>query len=427
MTPSLAAVALAAAGAGLGQFAVTAIVGDVAEAFGAPGAGDDLTSQIGLTATTLGVALAVIRLASMGALPLTATADRWGRRRTLLVTMGTGLGLTALGALAPGFWFWVAAVALARPWLSTTNALAGVVAAEDAGPRQRTTALAIVAATYGLGAGVVPVVRGVWPDASFRVVTALALLPILLMPLVARRLDEPAVFAASQSSVVARARWLTAVPASSRARLVALAAVSAGVTVATGPGFTYVFVYGEQVLGVSPGSMAVLVLAAGPAGLVGLVTGRWLGDHVGRRPAAAAAMLTTAGGLVVAYRGEPVLLFVGYLVGVASAAAFGPPSGALATEAFPTDVRATAAGWAGAAGVIGGVAGLAAFGALADAADGFAPAATALAVVVLVAVVPLWVLPETLGTDLAHVGDGGDGGDGGDESGREVEAGRETP
>jgi cytochrome c-type biogenesis protein CcmH/NrfF len=63
-----------------------------------------------------------------------------------------------------------------------------------------------------------------------------------------------------------------------------LAALVGGIAVATGPGFTYLFVYGERVLGATPLEVSTLVLAAGPVGLIGILAGDgaptgWAADH----------------------------------------------------------------------------------------------------------------------------------------------------
>ena len=402
MTPSLWAAAAASVASGLAGFSVTAVIGDVASEFGAPGAGQDISAQIGLTGTTLGVALATIRLASLGALPASALADRIGRRGTLLGALALGLAMTALGATAPGFWWWVAAVALARPFLSTVNNLSGVVAAEETSSRYRSWALAAIGASYGLGAGIVPVLRGLMPDASYRLVTGLVLVPLVVVPLLGRLLREPEVYErVAHAPTSRRARLLGTIPPEHRGRLALLLLTTAALSLATGPGFTYVVVYAEQILGAPTSTTAVLVLSAGPVGAVGLLAGRWLADRAGRRPAAALALVVTAGGLALAYSGSLPRLSVGYLVALASAAAFGTPAGALAAEAFPTSIRATVAGWASAAGVLGAVAGLAAFGILADATGGFAGSARILAVAVALGALPLVGLPETKGRELS--------------------------
>lgn len=388
---------------GIAQFAVTAVAGDVADVFGQSRPGDDLASQLGLSATTLSLALALIRGASLGAMPATAIADRFGRRRVLLVTALVGLAATAVAAGAPSFWLWVALVALARPFLSTVNTVAGVVAAEEADGRWRSTAVAMIAASYGLGAGAVSIGRSFLPeDASFRPVMAVSALSLVALPLVARLLREPPVF--EHVEVVDRERgwrrWLPGAVPRDLVRLTVLVSVLSGaVAIATGPGFTYLFVYGEQVLGASPSTMAAIVVAAGPVGGVGLLVGRWAADHVGRRLTSGVTMAATGVAVVVAYNGSLSWLVAGYLLAILVSSAFGPAFGALLAELFPTTVRSTAAAWAAAAGVLGAVAGLAGFGMLADVMGSFERAIPVVAAPVVLSALLFSRVPETRGTD----------------------------
>jgi len=88
---AVAGVAVAAFASGFGQFGVVAALGDVARGFGQVTRGAVLADQAGLSGTELGIGLAIMRLASLGGLPVTALADRFGRRMMLLVTVGAGL------------------------------------------------------------------------------------------------------------------------------------------------------------------------------------------------------------------------------------------------------------------------------------------------------------------------------------------------
>ena len=87
-----------------------------------------------------------------------------------------------------------------------------------------------------------------------------------------------------------------------------------------------------------------MVVGAGVLGLVGLLAGRWLADHWGRRPTAAVAMVAIALCCVITYSSSRITLVVGYLLGIVAAAVFAPAAGALANELFPTSVRASVAG-----------------------------------------------------------------------------------
>jgi MFS family permease len=396
LTAPVLTVAVLSVASGIAQFGVTTVIRDVAVEFGEV-VGDGALDQLGLPATTLGLALGLIRLSSLGSLPTAALADRFGRRSVLLTAMALGLAFTTLSALAWSFWAFVLLVALARPLLSAVNALAGVMAAEETDSASRAWALALIAAAYGLGAGIVAVGRGLLPgETSFRAVMAFSLLPLLLLPLLARRIREPAI----ATGVVAATGFPGRVPRALVGRVVLLATLVGAIALATGPGFTYLFVYGEGVLGASPLLLSTLVLAAGPAGLVGILVGRFSADRLGRTVTAGVAMAATGLAVTYAYAGTPRDLAIGYLLAITASSAFAPPTGALVAELVPTAIRATVAGWETVAGVVGAVIGLTSFGVLADLTGGFAAAARWIGIATAVIALGFWFLPETRGREL---------------------------
>ena len=397
VTPPLLMVVLLTIGVGLAQFSVTAVIGDVAAHFGEQADADDMASELGMPATTIGLALAIIRMSSLGALPVTALGDRLGRRRMLLIAAGVGLGLTALAAATPAYWGYVAMVAAARVGLSTVNGLNGVIVAEEVVSRHRAWALALLAVSFGIGSGAVAVGRGLLPgEPSFRVVTAFALVPLLLLPLLARWIREPRIAASARFERGLPGR----IPAGWRLRVLVLAALTGTLSVAGGPAFSFLFVYGEQVVGATPGQMSMLVLASGASGLLGVLTGRAGADRVGRRLTSAVAMALTGVCVYVGYSGGLVALSVGYLGALAGAGAFSSPFGSLVAELVPTRARATTAGWMTVASVLGAVGGLSAFGALADATGTFATAARLLGLGAACLSIGFTLLPETRGMEL---------------------------
>ncbi len=397
LTAPVLTVSVLSVGAGIGQFSVTTVIGTVAAHFGEPTVGDEALAQVGLPVTTLGIALSVIRLASLGSLPIAAQADRFGRRSVLLTVATTGLALSAVSALAPTFWFYVALVALARPALTAVNALAGVVAAEESRAVGRSSAIALIAAAYGLGAGIIAVGRGLLPgEPDWRLVMVFAAIPLVLLPLLARKIREPAIASSHRAPPGIPGR----IPRRYVGRVLLLAILTGGLTLATGPGFTLLFVYGEQVLGATPLYLSILVLSAGPIGLAGLLLGRWASDRLGRTLTAGVSMAATGGAVAVAYAGDITALSIGYLVALATSSAFAPPTGSLVAELVPTRIRATVAGWETIAGVLGAALGLLSFGVLADLTDGFAAASVLVGSVVAVMALGFFFLPETLGTEL---------------------------
>jgi len=113
------------------------------------------------------------------------------------------------------------------------------------------------------------------------------------------------------------------------------------------------------------------------------------------------AMASTAfvGASLLLYAGSPVMLLLGYIASVAAAGALAPAGAALSNELFPTEVRASVAGWNLAAGVAGSVAGLLLFGWLVDATSSFEVAALVTFVPTLAVLGLLVLLPETLGRE----------------------------
>jgi MFS family permease len=398
--PVVVGVALCAMASGFGQFGVVAALGDVARAFGHVHHGTSLTDQAGLSGTELGIGLAVIRLASIGALPLTGLADRFGRRRMVLVSVVVGLAVTVAAASSPGYWWFVAVFALGRPFLSATAALSQVMAAEHTATGQRSRAVALVTAGYGLGAGLTAMIHSLASSSlGFRGVYALAVVPLLLVPVFARWVTEPDRFVVAAGVGDYSMPVLGAVGPRFRGRLVVLVGLSFAVAVVTGPATTFVFLYAQNVRHLAGGLTAAMVAAAGMAGLGGLLVGRWLADRIGRRPTGAIGLVGLSLGATLTYSGSSLALVVGYVLGVLAGAVLAPAAGALVNELFPTGVRASVAGWWLAAGVLGAVSGLVAFGAIADLGNRFSLAAIVLFLPAASAAGLFWRVPETKGCE----------------------------
>jgi MFS family permease len=396
--PAVLGVALVALAAGFGQFGLTATLGDVARHFGHVLRGSSITDQAGLSGTQLGVGLAVIRLASLGGLPLAGLADRVGRRRVLLFACGLGLAITAASAASPSYWWFVFVFALGRPLLSAAYAVAQVGAAEETGSAHRAAAVALVVAGYAVGAGATAVLYGSAGDAlGYRGIFALAIVPMIALPFVARWVREPDRFV--QAAVSNQRRWpvLGAVARAYRARLALVTTLAFSLGVISGPANSFVFLYAQNVKRFPGITESAMVVGAGILGLGGLLAGVWLADRVGRRPTAMGAMLCIGASGILCYSGSGVALVVGYLAGISAGAVFAPAGGAFVNELFPTSVRASVAGWNVAGAVLGAVVGLVVFGAVADVGNRFAPAAIATFLPAMALSGLLWFLPETRG------------------------------
>ena len=398
--PAVVALALMAFASGFGQYGAVAALPDVAKHFGHVVHGNSLADQAGLSSTVLGVGLAILRIASLGGLPLAGLADRFGRRFMLIVTCSVGLGFTVLAALSPGYWWFVAIFALGRAPLSATNAVAQVSAAEETSTRGRAKAVAMIAAGYGVGGGLIAVIAGLGKGTlGFRGVFALAVVPLVGVFFVRRWLIEPDRFAVAAAAVEHPLPVFGAVGPAFRRRLLTVASIAFAVAVVSGPANSFVFVYAHNILKLSGATTSVMVVVAAVFGLGGLMLGRWLADHIGRRVTIAVAMIGMAVTATFAYSGSRFALLLGYELGVLSASTFAPAAGSLANELFPTSVRSSVAGWNIAASVAGAVLGLLAFGAIAQVGNRFSLGAAITFLPMVLATGLLLLLPETRGRE----------------------------
>lgn len=393
------AIALMALAAGFGQFGAVAALGSVAKTFGHVGGGATFADEVGLSGTLLGVGLAIARGASFFGLPLASLADRFGRRPTLAGTCLIGLALTVLTAVSPSYWWFVGIFAIGRPFLSATVGLSQVMAVELTSSAERAKAVSLMAAGYAVGAGAIAIVHSLGANVlGFRGIFALAIVPLVFVPVLVRKLVEPERFARAAASAQVAQPVLGPVARPFRRRLAVVLLLAFCISVITGPANSLIFVYAQNYVHLGGVVTSGMVVGAGVAGLGGLLVGRWLADRLGRRPTVAMSIVGMAVFGTLAYTGTSWALVAGYIAGVASGAVFAPAGGALANELFPTSVRASVAGWYIAAGVVGAVAGLLAFGVAADVRQVSDHAGFAAAVVFLpmmAATGLLLALPET--------------------------------
>lgn len=398
ITIALFAIALAS---GFAQFGAVASLNDVARHFGHLTSSHTFQSKVGLSGSALGVGLAVLRLSSLFALPLTSLADRFGRVGIMRRTLWVGLIITAVASLSPSYWFFVACFGLARPVLSATSTLVQVTTVELSKTSERIHRLVFMAAGAGIGAGLSAILHGVIRGAdSFRWLFLLALVPLFVVYPLVRDVPEPLI----RDPQHAMAR-LGAVPRSLWSRLGIVATVSIVIGIISGPANGFAFVYGEGVLHLRPHVVAIVVTLSAVTGLTGLLVGQQLSRRLGRRTTVVIGIVSSGVAATIAYSGGAHLFVVGYMSGVAAAGLLAPAAAALTTEVFPRAVRATTSGWIVVAGVIGATVGLFVFGYVADTVHSSAHSDLRLPAIVtflppLIALLLVHRLPETAGVEL---------------------------
>jgi MFS family permease len=396
---NIVGVAIVAMCAGFGQFGAVAALGDVARGFGRVVSGTTIADQAGLSGSTLGLGLAILRLASLAAMPLTAVADRFGRRRVVLWSCVAGLIATVAAALSPSFWWFVAIFAIGRPLLSTSTAVGQVIAAESTDAENRTKSVALVTAGFGLGSGLIALLHSAASGFfGFRGLFELGVVPLIALFWIRRLIVEPARFELAHATTSSRPA-LGSVHRRFRTRLLVISLISFAVAMTSGPATGFVYLDAQDITKLSSVAVSGMVVTAGVLGVVGLVLGQRAADRFGRRPSGIVAMTGVSLVSILTYSGGRVELFVGYVVAIFFASLLAPTAGAFVNELFPTEVRAHVAGWLVIASVIGAIVGLLVFGAIADAGSSLRTAATVTFLPSVAFSALFLLLPETKGLE----------------------------
>lgn len=346
--------------------------------------------------------------ASVGAFFLSRLADRAGRRRVILLCVALAPPAALAGALAPGaFAFLLAMLVVGAAKGTLANTLPVVVTeTAPASLRARRQALLGVVGIVGNGAALVAVTLVLEAGTSWRWAWALAALPILAWPFVARTLPETPRFAGAGADRNASLRELVRPPL--RRLTFGTVAVQALLQIGFVAAMGWMIYHPTQHRGLSQAVVTTYVVAGGVLGLAGVVLAGRLADRIGRRATfcAFAVLLVAA---TLAYYGLPASLgsalvpslALAYAVMSASAAGAGVVFRTAVTELFPTRLRASVLGVHSLALALSLAASNLAAGALAGRLGGIGPAVSVLVGSWLVAaLVYALVLPETRGRAL---------------------------
>ena len=351
-----------------------------------------------------------IGAASLAALAIGRAADRVGRRRALL---GCAAGLpfaAGASALAAGPASYLAAQLAAYGLGTALLAIVTVCIAEDlpAGERARGHARAGLALAASTALPLLATAAFADRPDAWRIVWALAALPVVALPWLARALPEPRGFAAVRAAGAPRAglRALFA-PAHRRAATTALGAVVA-IQGAEAAARAWLFYHPVRSLGLAPRTATALLIAGGTLGLAGFRVGGWLADTYGRRPALLAGSALFAVGVAGFYGATPPGGAAGLVWLTASLVALaGGGNAALATfrahasELLPPPVRGTFGGFLAVGGALGFCLAMSAVAALAGPVGGIGHAVACVVLVALpTAALLLRRLPETRPTPL---------------------------
>ncbi len=365
-------------------------------------AAPQIAAGLGVAVAAFGIGVAIIRLATLGSLPLLRLADRHGRRAMLIASLALFTLATGLTALAWGLLAVVVLQAVARVFLATESGLANLVIAEELRPDRRGTGLATLGIISGLGYGAVAGLLLVVPltPLDWRLFYVVALAPLGIAALLRRHLPETRAFTVARAERRVQPTFWPRLTRRHRARLRRVVVIVAAFGLVQTSGFFYASDLAQNDYGWS-GMFTGLILASAVFGVVGFWLGGRLSDRVGRRPMLATATLMGAAGTVLVFTEVQALFAPGFFLLATAGSCFIAASVAYMAELFPTEVRATTTAFLMSCQVLAGSVGLVVLGGLAGVVS------TSLMLIILggclaPAVLALRRLPETARRDLVR-------------------------
>lgn len=332
----------------------------------------------------------VLAIGTLGALPLAALADRFGRRRMIAV----GVAGSSLTNLISGFAGSLAQLAFLKLFAVTFEVLVvGVVTAlivEEAPVERRGTAVSLLALLSGAGIFMVvvayPLVAPHW-----RWLYYAGGLGILVAPFIWWLLPESKTW---QRVQVTRSALRVLLEPPWRRRIVVLATMTGLLAVLLEPAGLLYTVFAAFDLHWSPTAISLLIVVSGLAGAASYLAGGYVTDRFGRRGPAIALTVATAASTSLSFATGSVGFFAGNVLWSAFASAATPVFGAWSGELFPTRARATAEAAIAVVAAVGGIAGLQMVGLLAPSA-GLGGAIELGGIVAVMGALLLFLLPET--------------------------------
>ncbi len=364
--------------------------------------GDAVTSAFGRSDQALGVALAVARAGVLVSLVAIALADRWGRRRLILVALVGACAANFVTALSPTFEVFTGAQLFSRALVNTALIVAGIAAVEDApeGARAFATGMFALALGAGFGLAVVLLPLADLGDYGWRISFAVSAALVLLVPIIARHLKETRryVNVATQSVARSRGRVRELFDSAYGYRFLLLGLAAFLTNVFSAPSSQLSNRYLTHAHDFTNSDVALFrTVTAGLPGIIGVLLASRLAESRGRRPVTIIGLLVATSFQAAFFlAGDDAVLWITPVIAIVAAACAGLALGTLDAELFPTEVRGTSSGFILVSAVAGSAVGLVLATQLKDLVGGLGPAIALCGIASLVAavfVVPR--LPET--------------------------------
>ncbi|HEV8596081.1 MAG TPA: MFS transporter [Candidatus Dormibacteraeota bacterium] len=332
----------------------------------------------------------VLAVGTLGALPLSTLADRFGRKRLIAI----GVAGSSLANFASGFAPSIAILAFLKLFAVCFEVLvAGVVTAlivEEAPAEHRGAAVSVIALLSGTGIFIVvvayPLIAPHWRWLYYAGGVGVLIAPLIWWLLPESKTWQRVEVTGSAIRLLMQPPW--------RRRIVILATMTGLLAILLGPAGRLYTVYASFILHWSTVLISILIVASGIAGAVCYLAGGYLTDRFGRRGPAIALTVATAASTSLSFATGAIGFFIGNVFWSAFASANTPVFGAWSGELFPTRARATAEAAIAVVSALGSIAGLQAVAALVPT-TGLGEAIQLGGVVAVAGALLLFLLPET--------------------------------
>jgi MFS transporter, putative metabolite:H+ symporter len=371
---------------------------------------NDLRQDFHATTGTLSWVVLVVGSGAFLSLFVTALGDRIGRRPLLIgTTLGYAL-FTGLTATATSAWIFVVYQFLARAFLIGELGVALTMVAEEFPPERRGRAVALLTAFGGFGLVAVAVLYR-FAALGWRGLYLVGVVPLLLVGLLRFKLRETGAWleARREGIVSERVPFRDVLAGPHRREMILVSAAAFFIHFAMIAATYWFVLFAQQERGLSRGDVSTYVAIGFPLGIAGYFVAGWLSDRFGRRRTGVAFMLAgVVCGIALYQTTNRSQMFVSLVLSVFFGVGITPILGAVITELFPTEIRATAVALARSVfGTLGATVGPFVAGQLADPRHGVVGSLGDGVSLVILAYLPaallLWRLPETMGRDLTHL------------------------
>ncbi|MDE0909681.1 MAG: MFS transporter [Myxococcota bacterium] len=376
-----------------------------------------LGREWGASTEELGLVLGLSSLGMVLAFFVIHLADWIGRRPVFLGALAAYTVLTLATAFSPNLVVYTALQFFARMAMVVELSLAYLILSETVASDFRGRANGMLGAFAALGAAVPLALMGPLKamDIGWRGLFVIGSLPVLLLPMYLKRIEETAAYRERIAATASRhfdwrSEWAlirSLFDRSNAKRLAGATVLWFGVNfwAGTAMGFLTIYTFGER--GWNESDISWLPLGTIPVGLAGYLFCGVAMDHFGRKGATSLYLIAAFVVTVICYQAESkaaIYLAWSLLVGLNGIWTIVTT---WTLELFPTQSRATALGVsANLFGRMGMVVGPIVAGMLSSAWSSTSSAITALAFVMLLCLpIVWWVLPETRGAGLGDEAD----------------------